>query len=73
MTNTILMLPAMVPEAKYQVTVRGPVPVTLAQKMAEAHAKAIRESPVMEIDSKGTKPQRAYQESDPAQDAFSDN
>ena len=32
-------------DAKYQVTVRGPVPVDLDQRIAAAHASAIRNKP----------------------------
>ena len=45
MTNAIRILQAMRPEAKYQVTVRGPVPADLDRKIAEAHASAIRNRP----------------------------
>ena len=45
MANSNLILQATRPDAKYQVTVRGPVPADLDQKIAAAHASAIRNRP----------------------------
>ena len=45
MTNAIQILQATRPDSKYLVTVRGPVPADLEQKIAEAHAAAIRNKP----------------------------
>ena len=38
------------PNAKYQVAVRGPAPPDLDQKVAEAHASAIRNKPPHAVD-----------------------